>query len=102
MSNKQDKPETIGLYQFFEKFPNEEAACQYCENDRWGGEAHCGHCGSTSVTEVKNHKPLPYWCRDCLKHFSIRTGTVLKESRLELHKWLMAIYMILKWRVSLA
>lgn len=94
MSSKQDKPETISLYQFFEKFPNEEAARQYFENNRWGGEAHCGHCGSTNVAEVKNHKPMPYRCRDCRKHFSVRTGTVLAESRLGLHKWLMAIYMM--------
>lgn len=94
MSSKQDKPETISLYQFFEKFPNEEAARQYFENNRWAGEAHCGHCGSTNVVECKDHKPMPYRCRDCRKHFSVRTGTVLAESRLGLHKWLMAIYMM--------
>lgn len=37
---------------------------------------------------------MPYRCRDCRKHFSVRTGTVLAESRLPLHKWLMAIYMM--------
>ena len=39
-------------------------------------------------------KPMPYRCRDCRQHFSVRTGTVLAESRLPLHKWLMAIYMM--------
>lgn len=89
-----DKPETISLYQFFQRFPNEEAARQYFERNRWNGEAHCPHCGSLSVVEVKDHKPMPYRCRDCRKHFSVRTGTVLAESRLPLHKWLMAIYMM--------
>jgi transposase-like protein len=89
-----DKPETISLYQFFQRFPNEEAARQYFERNRWGGEVHCPHCGSLSVAEVKDHKPMPYRCRDCRKHFSVRTGTVLAESRLPLHKWLMAIYMM--------
>jgi transposase-like protein len=37
---------------------------------------------------------MPYRCKDCRKHFSVRTGTVLAESRLALHKWLMAIYMM--------
>lgn len=37
---------------------------------------------------------MPYRCRDCRQHFSVRTGTVLAESRLPLHKWLMAIYMM--------
>lgn len=89
-----DKPETVSLYQFFERFPNEEAARQYFERNRWAGETSCPHCGSLSVAEVKNHKPMPYRCRDCRQHFSVRTGTVLAESRLPLHKWLMAIYMM--------
>lgn len=89
-----EKPETVSLYQFFERFPNEEAAVAYFEKNRWGGEPHCGHCGSTNVAPVKNQKPMPYRCRDCRKHFSVRTGTVLAESRLPLHKWLMAIYMM--------
>ncbi|MBH1943150.1 IS1595 family transposase [Erythrobacter sp. YJ-T3-07] len=92
MSNA--KPETVSLYQFFERFPNEEAAVAYFEKNRWGDEPHCGHCGSTNVAPVKNQKPMPYRCRDCRKHFSVRTGTVLAESRLPLHKWLMAIYMM--------
>jgi hypothetical protein len=36
---------------------------------------------------------MPYRCRDCREHFSVRTGTVLAESHLPLHKWLVAIYM---------
>ena len=89
-----EKPETVSLYRFFERFPNEEAARLYFEKSRWGDEPHCGHCGSLNVAVVKDHKPMPYRCRDCRKHFSVRTGTVLAESRLGLHKWLMAIYMM--------
>jgi len=89
-----DKPETVSLYEFFQRFPDEEAARLYFERNRWAGEVVCPHCGSLSVAEVKNHKPMPYRCRDCRQHFSVRTGTVLAESRLPLHKWLMAIYMM--------
>jgi transposase-like protein len=88
------KPETISLYQFFQRFPNEEAARAYFETNRWNGEVSCPHCGSLSVATVKSMKPMPYRCRDCRQHFSVRTGTVLAESRLPLHKWLMAIYMM--------
>lgn len=88
------KPETISFYQFFQQFPNEEAARLYFEQKRWQGEAYCGHCGSLEVTECKDHKPMAYRCKACRKHFSVRTGTVLAESRLPLHKWLMAIYMM--------
>jgi transposase-like protein len=88
------QPETVSLYQFFQRFPNEEAARAYFEQNRWAGEVTCPHCGSLSVAPVKSMKPMPYRCRDCRQHFSVRTGTVLAESRLPLHKWLMAIYMM--------
>jgi len=90
----QDKPETLSTFEFFKKFPNEEAARQFFESRRWGDEPVCGHCGSVSVTECKNHKPMPYRCKDCRSHFSVRTGTVLAESRLPLQKWLLAIFML--------
>jgi transposase-like protein len=89
-----DKPETISLYQFFQRFPDEEAARKYFETNRWGDQVACPHCGSLSVAEIKNQKPMPYRCRDCRQHFSVRTSSVLAESRLPLHKWLMAIYMM--------
>ena len=87
-------PETFSTFEFFQKFPNEEAARKFFETRRWGDEPVCGHCGSVDVVEVKNHKPMPYRCRDCRKHFSVRTGTVLAESRLPLQKWLLAIFML--------
>lgn len=90
----QEKPEVLSLYEFFKKFPDEEAARTFFEVKRWSNGKYCPHCGSISVAECKDHKPMPYRCKDCRKHFSVRTGTTLEESRLPLQKWLMAIYMM--------
>ncbi len=35
---------------------------------------------------------MPFHCKDCSKHFSVRTGSVFAESNLPLNKCLMAIY----------
>ena len=86
--------DTLSTFEFFQQFPNEESARIYFEQKRWAGEATCGHCGSKNVSECKDHKPMAYRCKDCRKHFSVRTGTVLAESRLPLQKWLLAIFML--------
>lgn len=86
--------DTLSTFEYFQKFPNEEAARNFFEKRRWNDEPVCGHCGSVSVTECKDHKPIAYLRKECRKHFSVRTGTVLAESRLPLLKWSLAIYML--------
>lgn len=94
MKPAEKQPERISLYQFLQKFPDEKSARAFFEQRRWNGMPCCPHCGSISVSAIKSEKPMPYRCKDCRKHFSVRTGTVLSESKLPLHKWLMAIYML--------
>lgn len=37
---------------------------------------------------------MPFRCRDCRKHLSVSIGTVFAASKLGLHKWLLAAYLI--------
>lgn len=94
MKSTAKKPKIFSLYEFFQQFPDEASAVEFFENRRWGSEPYCPHCGSLSVSTIPSGTPMPYRCKDCRKHFSVRTGTVLAESKLPLHKWLMAIYML--------
>ena len=36
---------------------------------------------------------MPFRCRDCGKHFSVKVGTVLQSSNIPLHKWAIAFYL---------
>ncbi|MDR0780689.1 MAG: transposase [Pseudomonadales bacterium] len=90
------------LQQFFQLIPNEEAARLYIETKRWSGTPVCTTCSSTNVAECKDHRPLPYRCRDCRKHFSVRTGIALAGSRTELQKWLQIIYVLTSRREGIA
>ena len=79
-------------YDFWQKFPNEAAAVKYVESQRWPDGVQCPRCHSTSVAAVKNAKPMPWRCRSCRKHFSVRTDTVFAESPIPIHKWLLAAH----------
>lgn len=82
----------LSLYEFTYLFPDEQVANDYFERCRWRGKPACPWCGSFIVRTEKNARPMPYRCRDCRRHFSVRTGTVMAESKLPLRKWLMAYY----------
>ena len=81
----------FSLIKFFQQFPTEEKSAEYFEKLRWGEVVVCPYCGSVHISRTKL---MPYRCRDCRKHFSVRTGTALAESRLPLQKWLLAIYIL--------
>ena len=84
--------EGITVVQLMDMFPDETAARQWFEQMFWNGERYCGHCGSLRTTTA-SHACMPYWCSDCRSYFSVRTGTVLENSRLPLRKWVIAIYL---------
>ena len=37
---------------------------------------------------------MPYRCRDCRRHFSVKTNTVMQSSKLGFQKWALAIYLL--------
>lgn len=86
--------QSTSIYEFFNEVPDEAAVVRVFEQRRWGDAPYCPHCGSLNTRAVPNAKPMPHRCRDCRKHFSVRTGTVLAEGKIPLHKWLFAIYML--------
>lgn len=92
----------MNIYDFFKQFPDENSARNYFETKRWDNVKVCPHCGSASIAECKNHIPMPYRCKVCRKHFSVRTGTILEESRLPLQKWLLAMYMLTSARKGIS
>lgn len=87
--------EKVSFYRLFQRFPDEAAAEKFFAERRWGKnskDSHCPHCGSFRTVTAKDK--TPYRCKDCRKRFSVRTATILAESRISLHKWLMAIYLL--------
>ena len=85
--------EGIPLFELADMFPDENAARLWFESVVWPNGPQCTHCGSDEVSACKDQKPMPYRCRRCRKHFSVRHGSVMTESKLPLRKWAFAIYL---------
>ena len=86
--------EGISLMEFFDLFPDEASAEAWFVQQRWPNGIACPKCGSLSIAERKNRKPLPWRCKDCRKDFSVKTGSLMESSKLKLRVWLLAIYIL--------
>ena len=83
----------ISLMELADIFPSEQTAVKWFESSRWPNGPQCPHCNSREISICRNAKPMPYRCRWCRKHFSVRTGTDMAHSKLPLRKWAFAIYL---------
>ena len=81
----------LSLIELQDRFPDEAAAEKWFIDQRWPNGRHCPRCGSTKTTDKGG--VLKYWCPDCRRRFSVRTGTALERSKIPLRKWAIAIYL---------
>lgn len=78
-------------------FQDETTAREYLEAVRWPEGPFCPHCGEAEEIrklEGKSHRPGLYQCRSCRKQFSVTVGTLFERSKIPLHKWLLATYLL--------
>lgn len=78
-------------------FQSEDSAREYLEAVRWINGPFCPHCGEADNVmklEGKAHRKGLLQCRSCRKQFSVTVGTVFERSKIPLHKWLFATYML--------
>ena len=83
----------VSIMRIADMFATEEKAVRWFEDWTWPtGEMACMRCGSTNCYRVKSGKPMPYRCRNCRSYFSLKTGTLMEQSKLPLRVWGWAIY----------
>ena len=85
------------------QFRDEDAAREHIEKIRWPEGPVCPHCGvlneaSRVTPRPESKKPVRkgvWWCRSCEKQFTVTVGTIFEDSHIPLHKWLLAIHLML-------
>lgn len=91
---------SISTFELFQRFPDQESARLYFEAARWPDGAVCPACGEAK--RIGTRKGGFYRCNACLSDFTIRTGTIFERSKVPLHKWLYAMYLLVTSRKGIS
>lgn len=92
---------TISTFKLFEMFPDNESARRYLEGRLWPSGPVCPQCaGMERITTRTNGF---YRCNVCGDFdFTIRTGTIFERSKVPLHKWVYAMYLLVTARKGIS
>jgi transposase-like protein len=92
---------TISTFKLFETFPTNESARLYLEGRLWPNGPVCPECKGTD--RITTRKSGFYRCNACKDFdFTIRTGTVFERSKVPLHKWVYAMYLVVTARKGIS
>jgi transposase-like protein len=91
---------TISTFELFQMFPDQESARAYFEAKRWPSGAICPACNEAE--RIGTRKGGFYRCNACLTDFTVRTGTIFERSKIPLHKWLYAMYLLVTARKGIS
>ena len=81
-------------------FSTQMDCIKYLERVRWQGKPICPYCKGKKSTPTKNENR--HHCNNCGVAFSVTVKTVFHDTRLPLHKWFLAISLILNSRNAIS
>ncbi len=95
----------MNLIDVNEKFATDEQCLAYLEQMRWpDGVVRCPTCGCDRISHITrkvtkdtdNKRAKLYQCleKTCKQQFSATSGTIFNDSHLPLHKWFMALALV--------
>ena len=85
---------SMSLMEFHQMFPDEDSARGFFETARWPDGVVCLHCGSKNRSGWL--KRWARWqCNDCFKQFTVKIGTPMERSHIDLHRWLLGMFLMM-------
>jgi len=91
---------TISTFKLFEMIPDQETARVYLEGRLWPNGPTCPDCKSDRIST--RTRPGFYHCNACNFDFTVRTGTIFERSKVPLHKWVYAMYLLVTARKGIS
>jgi transposase-like protein len=78
-------------------FKDEAAAHAWVEARVWPNGRVCPHCGvvdQSGALKGKSTRVGVYKCYACRKPFTVKVGTIFEDSKIKLHIWLQAMFLL--------
>jgi transposase-like protein len=101
----------MNLIDVTQQFPTDEECLKYIEQMRWpDGKVRCPVCGCDRISRItrqsktKNVRKSLMQCLEptCKQQFSATSGTIFNDSHLPLHKWFMALAIVVDAKKSIS
>lgn len=84
----------ISLKAIAKLFSDETKANEWFVERRWPNGIKCAYCESERTSNRKSKRKTPqYHCKDCGKNFTVKTNTIMHDSKLSLCEWGLAFYL---------
>lgn len=82
------------LLAFQKMFPDEAACLRYLESLRWPHGFNCGRCGVKAQSQRLATRPRVLRCSSCQHEVSVTAGTLMHRSKVDLHVWFWATFLV--------
>jgi transposase-like protein len=100
----------LTLVQIVRRFDTDAKARAHLEAVLWKDGIVCPHCQCKDQSKFSNIAANPAkkvraglrWCSNCKSQFTVTIGTIFEDSKIPLHKWLIAYYLICSSKKGIA
>lgn len=79
------------ILELIQAFPDEKTCVEHLEELYWGNDPVSPFDETSKVYRCKNGK---YRCKNTGKYFNVKTGTLFDNTKIELQKWFLAIWLV--------
>lgn len=79
------------IIELLQAFPDEQTCIDHLEQLRWNGVVVSPFDSTSKVYKCKGNK---YKCKDTGKYFNVKTSTLFDNTKIELQKWFLAIWLV--------
>lgn len=90
----------MDLESIYRLYPDEDSCLSMLERVRWKGKPTCPYCNVQSSCPMR--KERRHHCNNCGRSFSVGVNTVFHRSKVDLRRWLFAIWLYTDPRRSVA